>query len=259
MMKKLFNSPLMLAVAVVVGLICGAVNAPGINETAKVLSQLFINLLKLVSLPIIFLSIVSTATGMESISEFKYLGKKVLKYTLLTTVIAATIALGLFVLINPVNVELAHTSAKGPEIGDWSYLSYLISVIPSNIIQPFAENNVVGVLFIAMVLSLAIITVPAEKRKQLNIFFSGLYAAVMKVTTWVVKLMPFAIWAFITLFLNDLRQGLQVQNVALYLAVVVLANFIQGVVVLPLLLKARGISPLKTAKGMMPALSIAFF
>ena len=62
---------------------------------AETVSQLFINLLKLVSLPIIFLSIVSTAAGMENIEQIKRLGQKVIKYTLLTTLLAATIALGI--------------------------------------------------------------------------------------------------------------------------------------------------------------------
>jgi Na+/H+-dicarboxylate symporter len=140
-----------------------------------------------------------------------------------------------------------------------SYFKYIQQIIPSNIVRPFSENNVIGVLFIALLFSLSIIALPQDNRKILHQFFSSLYAAIMKMTTWIVKLMPFAIWAFITLFIHDLHEGLEIESLALYLGTVIAANLIQGFVILPLLLKFKGISPLRTAKGMWPALSVAFF
>ncbi len=82
-----------IGLATLLGLVAGYCHVPMIDTVAGTVSEVFINLLKLVSLPIIFLSIVSTASGMESINEIKSLGKKVIKYTILTTVIAAAIAL----------------------------------------------------------------------------------------------------------------------------------------------------------------------
>jgi Na+/H+-dicarboxylate symporter len=126
-------------------------------------------------------------------------------------------------------------------------------------VQPFSENNVIGVLFLAMLLSFAILAIPGENRSVLHSFFKSLYAAIMKITGWIVRLMPLAIWAFITLFLHDLGQGLDWKPVAGYLACVLIANLIQAVIVLPLFLKAKGISPLQMARAMHPALSVAFF
>ncbi len=250
-----------IALATVLGLLGGYLNLPLIDATAGTVSEVFINLLKLVSLPIIFLSIVSTASGMESVSEIKSLGKRVIKYTLLTTVIAASVALVLFVVIDPVSTSLPAEVGQASEAAtqQGSYYSYLIKSIPSNIVQPFYENHVIGVLFIAMMLSLAILTLPDHNRKVLHSVFSSLYAAIMKITTWIVGLMPLAIWAFITLFVKDFRQGLEIKSLALYLACVLLANIVQGTVVLPLLLKFKGLSPMKMVRGMMPALSVAFF
>jgi Na+/H+-dicarboxylate symporter len=72
--------------------------------------------------------------------------------------------------------------------------------------------------------------------------------------------MPFAIWAFVTLFFKDMKEGtLEYESLALYLGCVVGANLIQAIVVLPLVLKWHRISPWNTFKGMLPALSIAFF
>jgi Na+/H+-dicarboxylate symporter len=81
----------------------------------------------------------------------------------------------------------------------------------------------------------------------------------MKMTAWIIAVMPIAVWAFVTLFLKDLRAGLEMKSLALYLLCVVLANLIQAFVVLPLFLKSKGIAPSKFAKAMLPALSVAFF
>jgi Na+/H+-dicarboxylate symporter len=244
----------------VLGLCTGYCNLTFLNATADMVSTIFINLLKLVSLPIIFLSIVSTASGMESVEEIKHLGKKVIKYTLLTTLISATIALILFVVMDPVKTTIA-MPINQDEVSQTqgSYLNYLMQAIPSNIVQPFAENHVIGVLFLAMALSLSILALPNQNRMTLHNVFSSLFAAIMKMTTALVKLMPFAVWAFVTLFFKDLRQGLEVKSLAIYLLCIILANLIQAIVVLPALLKLKDVSPIRLFRSMLPALSVAFF
>lgn len=246
--------------AICCALIAGFIHHPYLYGAAETVSQIFLSLLKLVSLPLIFLSIVSTSSGMESVGEFKLLGKKVVKYTLLTTVIAAAIALTLFLIIDPVGQEISKSAKVEslPKI-ETTYLHHLINVIPSNFLKPFNENNVISVLFLAILLSLSIISLPSDNRKTLHQFFSSLYAAIMKITSWIVLAMPLAIWAFLTLFIKDLNDGLEMKQLAYYLACVLLANTIQGLIVLPTFLKAKGIAPIQLAKAMLPALSLAFF
>lgn len=262
--KKKVNPNLFFAVAICCGVITGYLQIDFLFRTAEMISQVFINLLKLVSLPIIFLSIVSTAAGMENLEQIKRLGQKVIKYTLLTTIMAATIALALFIGIDPVrdSANLAATSLTASveqTPSQPSYLSFFLQIVPSNIIQPFNENNVIGVLFLAMLLSFALISLPSQHRSTLHSFFSSIYAAIIAITHWIVAIMPIAIWAFITLFMRDLHAGLNVKSLALYLTCVLAANVIQAAIVLPSLLKIKQISPWLMVKGMFPALSVAFF
>lgn len=258
--KRKINPNIFFAVAILFGVVAGYLQNDFLFRAAETISQLFINLLKLVSLPIIFLSIVSTAAGMDNLEQIKLLGQKVIKYTLLTTVIAATIALILFIGINPVSESASLVTNVSTETPTQpSYLSFFLQIVPSNIIQPFSDNNVIGVLFLAMLLSFAVISLPNQHRTVLHSFFSSIYKAIITITHWIVAIMPIAIWAFITLFMRDLSQGLNVKSLALYLTCVIAANLIQAFIVLPGLLKWKGISPMKMAKGMFPALSIAFF
>jgi Na+/H+-dicarboxylate symporter len=258
--KRKINPNIFFAIAILLGVITGSIQDAFLFRLAETISQLFINLLKLVSLPIIFLSIVSTASGMENMEQIKRLGQKVVKYTLFTTIIAASIALALFIGINPVRTIASSPVAATSEVATQpSYLSFFIQIVPSNIVQPFNENNVIGVLFLAMLLSFAIVTLPSQHRSVLHSFFSSIYAAIIAITKWIVAVMPIAIWAFITLFMRDLNQGLDVKSLALYLTCVITANILQAFVVLPALLKFKKVSPWRMVKGMFPALSVAFF
>lgn len=257
--KKKINPNIFFAVATFLGVFSGYLDHPFVFTVAESLSQVFINLLKLVSLPIIFLSIVSTASGMENIREIKLLGQKVIKYTILTTLIAASIAFLLFITIDPVRGQIVQEGTQTAQVSQPSYFSFFIQIVPSNIVQPFSENNVISVLFLAMLLSFSIIALPVQHRTVLHSFFSSIYAAIMTITKWIVAIMPIAIWAFITLFMRDLNKGLDVKSLALYLTCVIAANLLQAFIVLPGMLKLKGISPVRMARGMFPALSVAFF
>ena len=258
---------LIFPIAVILGLSAGYFGNDLVFTGAETISNIFVNLLKLVSLPIAFLSIVSTISGMQGLDELKSLGKKVVKYTLLTTVLAAAVALFLFLVIDPVNSSLSHmpTVSESSLLKDAKstttdgYLKHLIEMVPSNFIQPFVEGNVISVLLLAILLSFAILSLPSDKRQTLHHFFASFYAAIMKITTWLVKLMPIAIFAFVTLFVRELNAGLELQHIGFYLACIVLANLIQAFIILPALLKFKGISPLKAAKAMAPALNLAFW
>ena len=57
----------------------------------------------------------------------------------------------------------------------------------------------------------------------------------------------------------DLASGVELGGLGVYFAAVLTANFVQMLVILPLVLLARGLNPLKVAKAMLPALTVAFF
>lgn len=257
--KNWYKPNLFLALGLLLGLLAGWLSQPVTIVIAQVISDIFMNLLKLVSLPIIFLSIVATSSGMDSLSEIKLLGGKTIKYTFLTTILAATVALVLFIAVDPVRGMpdiLASTESVSQGQG---YLSYLIHAIPGNFIKPFVENNVISVLLLAILLSFALLGIPHENRKLLHQVFSSLFLAVMKLTRWIVMAMPFAIWAFAVLFIQELKNGLEISSLAFYLFCVIVANIIQAGFVLPIILKIKGIKPIQLAKAMFPALSVAFF
>ncbi len=259
-MSRFFGNILLLA-AIALGLLTGFLDLPLVHQGAYVISELFLRLLKLISLPLIFLAITATISGMKNLSEMRSMGKRVIFYTLTTTIIAAGIALLLFVVIHPASsAPIVDQNFTLPTEAQHSYLSFALNIIPSNIAQAFVEGNVIGIVFMALAFSSSILFLPERQKDFLHSLFSSLFAALLKLTGFIIKLMPIAAWAFMTLMMKDLvvNSG-HFHSLILYLICVVGANLIQGVVVLPLILKFKGISPWRVVKGMWPALSLAFF
>lgn len=245
--------------ALLIAIISYFIHSQLLLNTAQVVSEIFIGLLKLVSLPVVFLSIVSTLSGVDNGAELKYLAKKILCYTLLTTITAAVIALILYLLIKP--ADYLATEATAPIIitDDNNFSYYLLHLIPNNFVQAFLDNNVIGVMLISFMMGIASLKMETEKKAMLHKFFSASFDLVLQVIQFILTLFPIAIWAFALSFLEDLQTINEVNSILLYITCILIANFLQAFVVLPILLKTKGISPLETVKGSYSALALAFF
>ncbi|MBS9531230.1 MULTISPECIES: dicarboxylate/amino acid:cation symporter [unclassified Wolbachia] len=230
-----------------------------IFEVAKLFSDIFISLLKLISLPLVFLSIVSTISGLKDSIEIKVLLKKTLFYTLLTTIIAAFVALSFYLFIDPVRKNFISNTIESVSDSNHNYFSYLKSLIPSNFVQVFLENNVIGSILIAFLMGGAIISLSKEKQDILHQIFSALFDTLLKIAQGLLKFIPLAVWSFITCFLYELKGGSEFHSLFWYFACIMSANFVQAFVILPLLMWYKGISPIQTLRGVMPALILAFF
>ncbi|BET30666.1 MAG: dicarboxylate/amino acid:cation symporter [Wolbachia endosymbiont of Ephestia elutella] len=230
-----------------------------IFEVAKLFSDIFISLLKLISLPLVFLSIVSTISGLKDSIEIKVLLKKTLFYTLFTTIVAAFVALSFYLFIDPVRKNFISNTIESVSDSNHNYFSYLKSLIPSNFVQVFLENNVIGSILIAFLMGGAIISLSKEKQDILHQIFSALFDTLLKIAQGLLKFIPLAVWSFITCFLYELKGGSEFHSLFWYFACIMSANFVQAFVILPLLMWYKGISPIQTLRGVMPALILAFF
>jgi Na+/H+-dicarboxylate symporter len=117
-----------------------------------------------------------------------------------------------------------------------------------------------GVLLIGILMGLAIRHIPDKEAKlAVTSFFRGMYGIFFVITKWIVAILPLGLYGFITATTVQFNHGINVAGIGAYLAVIVLSNVVQGLIILPLWLKANGIAPFATMKKMMPALYVAFF
>lgn len=251
---------ILILIGALLGIMAGMYAGPWAHEPATIISELFVNFLKLVSLPVIFLSIVSSLGNLGGFSSVKTVAGRVVFYTLLTTTLAALVALAMFLLIQPVST---HTTAELNQVCEvttpaFSAMDCLRKFVPDNIFQAFLDGNVIGIVVLSFALGLAMLTLESSQRSTLHAFFSALFSAVLKMVEAVLCVMPLAVWAFAVLFVAEWKKGFELEKIAFYIVCVVLANVVQGLVVLPLFLKAKGLSPITLLRGVVPALTLAF-
>lgn len=257
--KSSLKSNLGILLGLLLGILTGYIDNTLLNQAAETTSHLFTTALKLISGPVIFFSILSSISNMDNIAEFKNIGKKIIKYTFFTTYCAAVVALVFFIAINPTQTSLSLLPDQTTTVAHNHYLPYLLQIIPSNLITPFLENNVMSILFLALLLSLAVLTLTPAQRKPLQTLLTSLNTLFMKIASWLIVVIPLAIWSFITIFIREIQGNFRIEPILLYLTVILLSNLTQGFVILPLLMKFRGLSPWALARHMLPALTLAFF
>ncbi len=245
-------------IALVLGVMTPFLRLDFLLTGAHIISEITVKTLQLISLPLIFLSVVATLSGMENLKRLKSLGSKVFKYTLLTTIIAASLACLLYLAIGQPTPILGMDQA--PKTSP-NLLETMLSLYPSNVLGTFTDGNVFGVMLLALALGSAILVLPQEQKDPLNHFFSSLFSAFLKIASFIIQFIPLGIWAFVALFVkNILVEGVaNYKPIITFLIIVTSANLIQGIIVLPLLLISKRISPKKVFLGVAGALNVAFF
>lgn len=263
---NIFKKFLPISIAVFFAFICTFFKVKISIEVANVISDIFIRLLKLLSLPMIFLAITTTLSGIDNLQQVKFLGKKVLFYTIITTIISATIAAVLYVIISPAQSHLINaskdstTSSLTSKIESISYVKSLWEALPTNIFSAFIEGNVIGIAVIAGMLGLGTFFLKTEEKKIIHTFFSSFFNLFSKLINGIIYGLPLAIWAFLVLLFKECSNNSgNFQFILKYLICVLLANLIQGFITLPFILKIKGYSPIKVIKNIYPALLLAFF
>lgn len=249
-----------LFMAVALGILTGLWGHSWLLMGAEIVSEIFMKLLKLISLPILFFALVSTLAGLDNWQELATIGKRILRYSLFTTYIAAVIGLLFLVILKPRVSLMSIDPVTVPEVIHQSYWQFLWQIIPDNIVQAFAHNNVLGIAFFGLLLGTSILKLDGEPKDTCKKIFTGIFAAILNIAGMIIKIMPIGVWAFVALLVSaSLSHPERLKELMIYTICVLGANVVQGMVVLPLLLKAKGLSPLRVFKGLSPALIMAFF
>lgn len=260
--RKQLSTSMLYLIAVILGIGCGLSGISLLESVGLVLSDIFIKMFKCISLPLISLSIMVTVCQYTSEGGMKQIWQRTLAYTIGTTLVAAFVAFLLYWVISPENIVAQHAAGLDAQkaVKDVSYLSYLVQMIPGNIFEPFLEHRVMGVLLVSLVVGIAIRSIPDESsRLTMTNFLKGAHGMFLVVTGWIVKIIPLGLFGFIVATIVELRSGMDMRGLGEYLAIVVLANLIQGFVILPAWLSFNSIRPFVAMRGMLPALSVAFF
>lgn len=257
---KKYNSAILYFIAISLGVFSGLSGYEFLHDFGLLVSDIFIKIFKCISLPIIALSIIVTLSSYSTEESMQGIWQRTIFYTISTTIVAASVACGLYLLIKPENVGLITSDVVAPVVSKVHYADHLMNLIPSNIFSPFLDHQVMGVLLVGMVIGIAIRYIKEDApRKSIGDFFKGAHGIFIIITGWIVAIIPLGLYGFITATVIQLKEGMEIKGITEYLAIVVLSNIVQGFVVLPIWLRLNNIKPFVTMRAMLPALSLAFF
>lgn len=250
--------------ALIVGAVLGWQQIPALDALFNFVASVFTRLFQFIAVPTIALAVITTLSMLGAKRETGRIFAHAVTYTMLTTIAAAAVGLGLYLWIAPGNLPADAVGAGAANVpqnlGKLSYYDHFLSVIPNNLLQPFIAGNVLSVLIIAAMVGLGLAFMPkSENRDALLKVVMGAQELLFTLIRALLYALPVGIVAFAGQLAAQISAGVIVGTLGKYVAVVMGGNFIQAFIVLPIFLLLRGLNPLKVFKAMSPALAVALF
>ncbi|WP_029596638.1 dicarboxylate/amino acid:cation symporter [Flavobacterium sp. ACAM 123] len=246
-----------------------------IVDWIKPFGTIFINLLKMIAVPLIVVSLIVGLADLKDISKLSKLGGRTVLFYLCSTVIAVTIGLGLANLIKPgryINqesresliqnfsvdasqkIEMAASAKKnGP-------LQPLIDIVPDNFFKALSDNgSMLQVILFVILLGIGLILVEEEKAKPVVDFFKGLNDVIMKIIDIIMLFSPYGVFALMASLMVEIPDFSTLGALGIYGLTVLLGLFIMAFVLYPILLLIFAkVNPIKFFKAIAPAQLLAF-
>ena len=252
--------------ALVVGTVLGMLGVGWIDSVTNFVATIYTRLFQFVAIPTIALAVTTTLARFGTQKDTGRIFRHTLTYTLLTTVAAAAVGMLLYRFIAPDNLPLdaiqgdTGIDSVKQELGDASYMDYIIGIVPDNVLRPLVEGNVLSLLLIAVAVGIALARMPeTDSKRTLMNGLNGLQNLVSTLIHWLIDILPIGIVAFAAQLSAEVTAGTVVTSIGKYVAVILGGNLLQFCVVLPLFLMARGLNPIRVARAMTPAVLMALF
>jgi len=250
---------------ILIALILGVVLGMWLPEYVKYISwmgDLFMRALKMVIIPLILTSIISGIVNIGSLKKLGKIGLKTISYYIATSLFAIVIGLFMVNLLKPgVGADLGFVSeVEGLALAKESFGQTLINIIPTNVVQAMVENQMLSVIFFAILVGLFITNISKKHKKLYIKLFNGGFELMMKITEFVIKFTPFGVFGIVALQVSQQNDLTEVAGrLGLYMVAVILALIIHSCITLPLILKLVGkINPLSHIRAMSVPLLTAF-
>ena len=186
--------------ALFAGCICGLVVPHlGIDPSYfKPLGDIFINLIKMLVVPLVFATLVAGAAAVGDVSRLGKIAIKSLIYYTVTTVFAVSIGLIVANILQPGSgVEISQNASNTISVAPPSLLSVFMGIIPTNPVKSMTDGNMLQIIFFAVFLGVAISSL-GSKHNHIHQFFDSLAEAMLKLTSMVMMYAPIGVFGLLT-------------------------------------------------------------
>ena len=256
--------------ALILGAMLGSLGVKGLDAFMDFIASAYTRCFQFVAVPTVALAVI---TALASLGDGRSMGKifaKTFSYTVFTSLLAALVGLGLYLLIQPGTLDpnaLANVSADtAAKVNAWAehpdtIYGHILNAIPNNLINPFLTGNVLPIVLISAGLgvTIAVLSKTSENVKALRICLNGLQEVFFGMIRGLIWALPVGIVAFAAQLAAQMSAGVVIGSIGKYVLVVLGGNVLQFFVVLPLLCYLRGVNGYKVMRQMSPALLMALF
>ena len=204
-MKKLLkNLGLWIIIAMVIGVVVGIFMGSEASMF-KPLGDLFIQLIKMLVVPLVLVSIISGASALGETKSAGLIGAVSIGFMFVTTIIAIVLALALGEIFQPgVSVDRSvvatlaesYTNVNGtaPAMGFWETV---IGMIPANPIQALTEGNILQIIIFGLFFGFGVSALPSEKRTKISNGLNYVLEALIWCIEKVMYVAPFGVFGLI--------------------------------------------------------------
>ncbi|MBA4154843.1 dicarboxylate/amino acid:cation symporter [Flavobacterium sp.] len=241
----------------------------------KPFGTIFINLLKMIAVPLIVVSLIVGLSDLKDISKLSKLGGRTVVLYLVTTVTAVSIGLVLANLIKPgeyINDEsrksllenFAGDAAKKIELAasakNQGPLQPLVDVVPENFFLAMTDNaSMLKVILFVILIGIGLILIDENKAKPVVDFFKGLNEVILKIIDIIMLFSPIGVFALMAALMVEIPDFSTLNALGIYALTVVLGLIIMTFVIYPtMLIVLAKYSPVKFFRAIAPAQLLAF-
>lgn len=261
MKKKKLSLPILIMIGMVLGIL-GGIPFQSNPEFAvtyiKPFGTLFLNLIKMIVVPVVLCSIISGVISMKDIRKVGSVGLKSVSFYLITTAIAVTLGM-IFANVSNVGTglslgaqELTYEAVETP-----SFMDTLLNIFPSNAVEPLVTATMLQVIVLALFFGFGII-LAGEKGEPLGRLVDSMTEVCLKIMGMIIQLSPIGVFALLLPVVAE--NGPSVLLPLLKLILVIYAGYLfHMLIVFSITSKSMAhISPKRFFKEMMPAMTMAF-
>ena len=230
---------------------------------ANLVGGVFIDLLKMILIPLVFTSIVVGVANLRAHAEMHKVWQTTLLFFMFTMVIAIALAFTASYVFSPgagMQLSMFQDAMQGFQAKQMNVSDFFTHFLHSLFVNPvkaLAEGNVLAVVIFALFLGIALVLGGERYRATLNLFEEGLEIT-LRIVGWVMVLAPFGILALLVK-LAATQDMAVLGSMGQFIAMVLGVTLFHGIVVLPLILYAlTKVGPLTFWRGGREALITAF-
>ena len=196
-----------IAIGFFVGIFTG-IFFPVLSKNLKFLGDIYLNLIKMMIVPIIFFSVTTGILNLGDRKEFKRIGFKTIFLFVFMFLASSAVSLLVAYAIQPGhNLTLENTPTYTGELTTPSAVDFFSNIVPSNIIDAMAKGNILSVILFSALFAIASVSIEKESQKVRELLQSFL-AVFFKILDYVMETSPLGVAALMAYSIAEYGEGI---------------------------------------------------